>query len=74
MQHNLSIKECQDLLAQVALSVQEAIMSGRLDDDYKGFLDLWEDLSTIEILFKSWNDRPQEVKERLIRASMEDCL
>jgi len=72
--HNLSMKECQELVARVACSVEEAIMSGRLDDDYKGFLDLWEDISTVDILFKCWNDRPQEVKERLIRNAMEDCV
>jgi hypothetical protein len=74
MEHNLTISQCRDLTAQLACALQDAIMANRLDDDYKGFLDLWEDLAAVEILCRHWNDRPDEVRHRLIREAMEDCV
>ena len=59
-------------LKQIHREIKEKIMDGTLENDFTGFMDMWEEIADIDMLLTNWESDGESVQRRLINEEMSE--
>ena len=64
--------EIHSKLKEIHREIKEKIMDGTLENDFTGFMDMWEELAEIDMLLTNWESDSESVQRRLINEEMNE--